>query len=129
MAAAVLKRSPLAVAVLVCLALAGGSLLLPSGLTYDPYQWMIWGRELAHLQLDTTGSGTSWKPLPALIAALLSPLGRAQPDAWLVITRAGGLFAAFMALRLAVRLAGDGRWRWPAGFTAAAMPHLVARKS
>jgi hypothetical protein len=119
MATAVRRPSALAIAALACIALAGVSLLLPSGPSYDPYQWLIWGRELAHLQLDTTGSGTSWKPLTALVAALLAPLGHAQPDAFLVVVRGGGLFAVFMAFRLAARLAPPG-WAWPAGLAAAA---------
>src|SRR3954469_19723493 len=93
------------VAVAVCAALAVASLALPSGPTYDPYAWLIWGRDLAHLDLTTTGGGTSWKPLPALIDALLSPLGGAAADGWLVVARAGALFAVFMAFRLAWRLA------------------------
>jgi len=30
-----------------CLALAGISLLLPSEPSYDPWAWLVWGRELA----------------------------------------------------------------------------------
>ena len=92
-------------AVAVCAALALASLALPSGPTYDPYAWLIWGRDLAHFDLTTTGGGTSWKPLPALIDALLTPLGGAAADGWLVVARAGALFAVFMAFRLAWRLA------------------------
>ena len=38
--------------VLGCLALAALSLLAPSNPTYDPWAWIIWGREIAHLDLD-----------------------------------------------------------------------------
>jgi hypothetical protein len=111
--------SPLLVAAVVCTALACASLALPSGLSYDQYAWLAWGRELAHLELDTLGTGTSWKPLPALVAAVLSPLGSGAADGWLVVARAGALFAIFMAFRLAWRLAPrDGRL--PAGLVAAA---------
>ncbi len=89
----------------VSLLLALASLALPSGPSYDPYAWLVWGRDLAHLDLVTSGSGTSWKPLPALVDALLTPLGGAAADGWLVIARAGALFALFMAARLAWRLA------------------------
>src|SRR5438128_6304600 len=119
MSKAVRKPSAPAIAALVCVALAGASLLLPSAPSYDPYQWLIWGRDLAHLDLVTRGSGTSWKPLPALVAALLAPFGHAQAAGWLVIARAGALFAVFMAFRLAARLAGS-RFAWPAGVAAAA---------
>src|SRR3954469_3429576 len=93
-------------AVFACLTVAAASLVLPSAPTYDPYAWLIWGRELAHLQLDTTGAGTAWKPLPALVDALLAPFGSAAVDGWLLIARAGALFAVVMAYRLASRIAG-----------------------
>src|SRR5829696_1534864 len=56
-----------------CLALGGVSLLLPSEPSYDPLAWLIWGRELAHLHLDTSG-GPSWKPLPVAFTMLVAPL-------------------------------------------------------
>lgn len=109
----------LPVAAGACLALALASLGLPSGPTYDPYSWLIWGRDLAHLDLATTGTGTSWKPLPAVIDAVLTPLGGGAADGWLVVARAGALFAVFMAFWLACRLA-PRRGRALAGFAAAA---------
>jgi hypothetical protein len=93
-------------ALAACLALGALSLLLPSAPTYDPYAWLIWGRGLAHLHLVTTGSGTAWKPFPALVAALFSPLGSGAEDAWLALARAGTLFAIYMTYRLAARIAG-----------------------
>jgi hypothetical protein len=109
--------SPL-IAAAACAALALASLALPSGPTYDPYAWLIWGREIAHLDLVTSSGGASWKPLPALIDALLAPLGGGAPSAWLVVARAGALFAVFMAFSLAWRLAGPGT-RALAGLVAA----------
>lgn len=92
--------------VLACLALAGLSLLLPSQPTYDPWAWLIWGRDVIHLDLVTT-QGPSWKPLPVLFTAPFALLGDpAAPDLWLVVARAGGLLALAMAYRLASRLAG-----------------------
>src|SRR3954465_14123304 len=90
---------------LACLAMAIGSLALPSGATYDPYAWLIWGRDLAHMDLATGGTGTSWKPLPALPHPLLTPLGGGAAGGWLVVARGGALFAVFMSFRLAWRLA------------------------
>lgn len=131
MAWAVRRPSSLLVAAAASAALAAASLLFQSGVTYDPYAWLIWGRDLAHFHLVTLGTGTSWKPLPALVNALLAPLGNAQADAWLVVARAGGLFAAFMAFRLARRIAGP-RWGWLAGVAAAAtfvLAHDVVRRT
>jgi hypothetical protein len=130
MTGAVSRPSSLLLAAGICLALAALTLLLPSGVTYDPYAWLIWGRDLAHLDLVTRGGGTSWKPLPALVAALLSPLGRAQGQGWLVVARAGALFATFMVFRLA-RRASPGWAGWVAGFAAGAtfaLTHEVVKR-
>src|SRR4051812_33942160 len=51
--------------VLACLGLAALSLLGPAVPTYDLWAWIIWGREITHLDLNTV-SGPSWKPLPIL---------------------------------------------------------------
>jgi hypothetical protein len=100
--------------VLVCLGIAALSLLGPSSPTYDPWAWIIWGREIGHLDLVTT-SGPSWKPLPVLFTTVFAFFGDgAAPDLWLVIARAGGLLAIAMAYRLGSRIGGR-----PAGVIAA----------
>jgi hypothetical protein len=91
---------------LACLALATLSLLLPSVPTYDPWAWIIWGREILHGDLVTT-TGPSWKPLPVVFTTPFSLLGDdGAPLAWLAIARAGGILAFAMAYRLGARLAG-----------------------
>jgi hypothetical protein len=96
--------------VLACFALALLSLLTPSVPTTDPWGWIVWGREVAHLDLDTSQGGSpSWKPLPVLVTTPLSLLGGALPDAWLVVARAGGLLGLALIVILAVRLADDRR--------------------
>ena len=96
-------------------ALAALSLLGPSVPTYDPWAWIIWGREIAHLDLNTV-SGPSWKPLPVFFTTVvLAASGDdAAPDLWLLISRAGGMLAIAMAYRLGSRLGGR-----PAGVIAA----------
>jgi hypothetical protein len=89
-----------------CLALAGASLLARHSLTYDAWSWLDWGREIDHLGLHTA-TGTSWKPLPSLVDALLAPAGTAAaPSLWLWLARAGGLMALVSVLRLGARLGG-----------------------
>lgn len=88
-----------------CLAIAAASLLAPATLTFDAWGWLVWGRELRRLALDTTG-GPSWKPLPALVAAPLSLAGGATPALWMVTARAAGLMAVVGVFRLGERCAG-----------------------
>jgi hypothetical protein len=106
--------------VAAALALAAVSLLLPFFPVYDPWAWLVWGRELAQGSLETA-AGPSWKPLPVLIDAPLSLLGGAAPKAWLLIARAGWICAPLLAGLLAARLSGaeTGRWRWVAAAVAA----------
>ena len=94
-----------AAAVAACLALAALSLLLPWALAFDPWSWVVWGREVTRFELDTAG-GPSWKPLPVVFTTALAAAGGAAPALWLVLARAGGLLALAGAAVLAGRLAG-----------------------
>jgi hypothetical protein len=87
----------------VALVVAIVSLLIPSTPSYDPWAWIIWGREIVHLNLHTTG-GPSWKPLPVIFTTLFAPFGQAAPDMWLVVARAGAFAAVVMVFRFSFRL-------------------------
>ena len=100
------------------LALAALSLLRPYALAFDPWAWVVWGREAGRLELDTS-SGPSWKPFPVLFTTPLAQFGDAAPALWLVVARAGGLLALAGAFALGRRLAGA----W-AGVAAAAVMAL-----
>jgi hypothetical protein len=89
--------------VVVALVIGVVSLLIPSTPSYDPWSWIIWGREIVHLNLQTTG-GPTWKPLPVIFTTLFAPFGQAEPDMWLVIARAGAFAAVVMVFRLSFRL-------------------------
>jgi hypothetical protein len=84
-------------------AIAAGalSLAVPATMGYDAWAWMVWGRELAHLDLATTG-GPSFKPLPVIVAA---PLGAIAPTVWLAAMRACAVASLVLAYRLGARLA------------------------
>jgi hypothetical protein len=89
-----------------CLAVSAVTLLLPSTPTYDPWAWILWGREILHLDLVTEG-GPSWKPFPMLFTIPFSIFGQdVAPYLWLLVARAGGLFACVMTYRMANRLIG-----------------------
>jgi hypothetical protein len=96
---------PLLVLVVAALAVAAASLVvLPGSPAYDPWAWIVWGREVAHLDLSTP-SGPSFKPLPVAVTTVLSIFGGAAPALWLVVVRAAGIVAVVTAFRVAARLA------------------------
>jgi hypothetical protein len=105
------------------LLLAALSLLLPSAPGYDPLAWLVWGREVASLDLDTS-SGPAWKPLPVGVTSVLAFMGDAAAALWLVLARAAGILALVAAFRLAARLAPDP-FALLAGVAAAAALVLV----
>ncbi len=87
----------------VALAIGALSLLIPSTPSYDPWAWLVWGREVVHLNLHTAG-GPSWKPLPMMFTTLFALFGHAQPDLWLIVARAGAVMAVAMSFKIAWRL-------------------------
>ena len=90
------------------------TLLFPSAPTYDPWAWIIWGREIYEGDLNTI-NGPSWKPLPVLLTTLTAPLGDASAQIWVVAARAGAIATVPLAYLLGRRLAGPA-----AGVAAAA---------
>ena len=96
-----------------CVLVAVATLPLPAALGYDPWAWMVWGREVGRLSLDTTG-GPSWKPLPVLGTTVVAPAGDLAPTLWLVVARTAGLLALVGAARVGTRLAGP----WAGGLAA-----------
>jgi hypothetical protein len=73
--------------------------------SYDPWMWLLWGREVAEGGLDTR-DGPAFKPLPVAVCALLAPLGQAAPVVWVLLVRTCALLAVWLAWRLGRRLAG-----------------------
>lgn len=113
------RSAPMLPFIVGCLAVSAITLLFPSTPTYDPWAWIMWGREIVHLDLVTEG-GPSWKPLPVLFTTPFSLLGAdLAPHLWLWIARAGALLALVMAFRLGRRLSGGGLPGWVGGIVAA----------
>ena len=103
------------------------SLLIPSTPSYDPWAWLVWGREIVHLNLQTT-AGPSWKPLTVIFTTIFAPFGNAAPDLWLVVARAGAVMAVVMVFKLAYRLTRElGRLVSPAERSAATSPSWPAK--
>ncbi|MGO9823061.1 MAG: hypothetical protein ACLPTJ_20720 [Solirubrobacteraceae bacterium] len=105
-------RSPAVQAVLACTALALlSAIVLPTVPSYDPWSWIVWGKEVTdpHLSFVVSG-GPSWKPLPFLFTTIYGPFDSAAPTLWVITARIGGLLGLWAAWRLASRLIGGG---WP----------------
>ncbi len=92
----------------VALALISAA-VLPTVPSYDPWSWIVWGREVSdpHLSFVVSG-GPSWKPLPFLFTTLWGLFGAAAPTLWVITARAAGLLGIAAAWKLASRLGGDG---------------------
>jgi hypothetical protein len=98
------------------LVVAALSLLAPWALAFDPQMWLVWGRDVTRLTLDTR-AGPSWKPGPVLLTAPFSLFGDAAPALWLVAARTGALLALAGAWTVGRRLAGP----WAGAAAAGAM--------
>ncbi len=100
---------------LACVVLAAlSAAVLPTVPSYDPWSWIVWGREVTdpHLSFVVSG-GPSWKPLPFLFTTVWGLFGGAAPTLWVITARAGGLLGLVAAWRLASRLVGGG---WAGAF-------------
>lgn len=109
-----------------CLGVAALSLVvMPTSPTYDPWAWLVWGRDIMELDLNTEG-GPSWKPLPVLFSMVFSLFGDdAAPYLWIWVARAGALLGLAACYRVASRLTG-GRVTGPLAGLAAAGALLVS---
>ena len=81
------------------------ALVIAPAPSYDPWAWLLWGRELAHGTLSTA-EGPAFKPLTVAATTLLAPLDGAAPAAWVIVARAGAVLAVLLAFRLGRDLGG-----------------------
>ncbi len=89
------------------MALAAVSLLLPWDLSFDPWGWVLWGREITSSNIPfSTAVYPAWKPLAVIFTTPFSLLGDAAPDLWLLVARSGALIGVVFAYRLGARLGG-----------------------
>ena len=112
------------------------SLALPSALSYDPWSWIVWGREVVAGDLNTARA-VSWKPLPVLFTTPFSLFGDLAPDLWLLVARAAAFGAIAAAASVGFRLAGrvgavlsaglllSGAWFWGPALTGGSEGALV----
>ena len=91
-------------ATLVAVAALSALLIAPAP-SYDPWAWLLWGREIAHGTLSTA-EGPAFKPLAVAVATLLAPLGGAAPETFVILGRLGMLVAVVLGFRLGREYAG-----------------------
>jgi hypothetical protein len=98
------------VAVVVCTLLSAlSAAVLPTVPSYDPWSWIVWGREVTDPHLSfIIGGGSSWKPLPVIFTTIWGLFGSAAPTLWVITARIGGLLGLWGAWKLAGRLVGGG---------------------
>ena len=105
------------IAIAACIALAAlAQVTLPSLPSYDPFSWIVWGHELAHLLIGphlhfVIRGGPSWKPLPVLFTTIFGFIGHDQVTLWTVFSRAVGLYGLYLAAMIGARLGATERWR------------------
>jgi hypothetical protein len=86
------------------------SLAITPAVAFDPNAWIVWGREIVHGGLNTSG-GPDWKPLPVLLDipwAIFSTRGISNLYVWLFIARGGMLLGAVAVGLIAYRMEGWG---------------------
>jgi hypothetical protein len=109
------REHPLAFwwALALLLAVLSG-VLWPTVPSYDPFSWIVWGREVTDPHLSFyVGNGPSWKPLPFFFTSIYGAFGGIAPALWVVTERVGaiaGLFGAFRLSALLCRRAGLPGW-------------------
>ena len=119
---------PFAVSVVVSLAVAAlSAAALPTVPSYDPWSWIVWGREVFDPHLSFfVGGGPSWKPLPVIFTAFFGPFGNSAPTLWVITARAGGVLALIAAYRLGSQLVRHGREASGAGDSVASWEPIAA---
>jgi hypothetical protein len=125
-----LPQSPVALAVVVCIILgAVSAAVLPTVPSYDPWSWIVWGREVTdpHLSFIVNG-GPSWKPLPMIFTTIYGLFGSIAPTLWVITARIGGLLGLWGTIRLTRRLSGGGWLGLFAGVLAAIGIILTGRQ-
>jgi hypothetical protein len=117
-----LRESPLLLWGVACVAAAAlSAAVLPTVPSYDPWAWIVWGREVSDPHLSfAIGGGPSWKPLPVIFTTIFGLFGGAAPTLWVITARAGGFLGLAGGFQLARRLTGGGAWGAAAGVSAAA---------
>ena len=83
---------------------------------YDPWSYLLWGREVVHGTLDTA-EGPAFKPLAVALGAVLAPLGDdLAPAVWVLLARTASIAAVALGYIVGHRLGGTVAGVLAAGF-------------
>ncbi len=91
---------------------------------YDPYGWLVWGRQTIRGALDTNAA-PSWKPLPYLFTLPYALFGHFQLWLWMITSVAISLSGVVFAARIAYRLTDAPPDRRYAAYAAGAFAGLA----
>jgi hypothetical protein len=91
---------------------------------FDPYGWLVWGRQTWSLNLDTNAA-PSWKPLPYLFTVPYALAGHYQLRLWMITSVAVALAGVVFAGRITYRLVDPPRERRWAGIVAGVFAGLA----
>jgi hypothetical protein len=91
---------------------------------FDPYGWLVWGRQTLHWNLDTNGA-PSWKPLPYLFTVPYAIAGHYELWLWILTAVGISLSAVVFAARIAYRLMDPTPERRAAAIAAAIVAGLM----
>jgi hypothetical protein len=91
---------------------------------FDPYGWLVWGRQTLKGALDTNAA-PSWKPLPYLFTLPFALVGHYQLWLWMITSVAISLSGVIFAARIAYRLTGAPPERRWAAYAAGAFAGLA----
>jgi hypothetical protein len=91
---------------------------------YDPYGWLVWGRQTIGGALDTNAA-PSWKPLPYLFTLPYALFGHYQLWLWMITSVAISLGGVVFAARIAYRLTDAPPERRYAAYAAGAFAGLA----
>jgi hypothetical protein len=81
------------------------AIVWPTIPSYDPFSWIVWGREVTDPHLSFfVGGGPSWKPLPFFFTTVYGVIGHASPTLWVITARTGGIAGLIGAWRLSALL-------------------------
>jgi hypothetical protein len=91
---------------------------------YDPYGWLVWGKQTLHWNLDTNGA-PSWKPLAYIFTVPYALFGHYALWLWMFTSVTVSLSAVLFAGRIAYRLTDAPAGRKYAAIAAAVFAGLA----